>query len=182
MWFAITCYPSNSLEPLIEILHVSQSIKVPVLLRRYNFPACKCQGDHYIISGVHNIVAFNWDNLNRIDAAAAAATTATKEDIFLDHFGGPQSLPAKFTANDYKELFQHLLSYSNPSTVILSGAGANAPKPPKMPPWIKLMTKKDHAFDASNHDKCCRQITTGHHNKCPFQAHGNEKPAKQTVL
>lgn len=53
MWFSVSCYPSNSLNPLIEILHVSPCLPVPqhFQTRRYHLPHCKCQGDHFLLSG-----------------------------------------------------------------------------------------------------------------------------------
>ena len=53
MWFSISCYPTNTLSPSLEILHVSPQLPVPVYMqsRRCHLPDCQCKGHHFILSG-----------------------------------------------------------------------------------------------------------------------------------
>ncbi|XP_076325984.1 dual specificity tyrosine-phosphorylation-regulated kinase 4-like isoform X2 [Tachypleus tridentatus] len=52
MWFAVSSYPSNTLHPVLKVLHVSPSITVPnFFLRRECFlPRCGCGGQHFVVS------------------------------------------------------------------------------------------------------------------------------------
>lgn len=52
MWFSVTAYPTNTLHPTLQILHVSESLSVPHFLRnrRCRLLGCNCGGVHYVLS------------------------------------------------------------------------------------------------------------------------------------
>ncbi|CAG2160847.1 unnamed protein product [Oppiella nova] len=53
MWFSISCYPSNTLSPALEVLHVSPHLQVPQFFhsRRCHLPDCQCDGQHFVVTG-----------------------------------------------------------------------------------------------------------------------------------
>lgn len=52
MWFSVTAYPTNTLHPTLQILHVSEGLSVPPFLRgrRCRLLGCNCGGIHYVLS------------------------------------------------------------------------------------------------------------------------------------
>ncbi|XP_071037198.1 dual specificity tyrosine-phosphorylation-regulated kinase 4 [Parasteatoda tepidariorum] len=52
MWFSVTAYPTNTLHPTLQILHVSSDLCVPPFLdgRRCRLLGCSCGGRHFIVN------------------------------------------------------------------------------------------------------------------------------------
>ncbi|XP_035223020.1 dual specificity tyrosine-phosphorylation-regulated kinase 4-like isoform X4 [Stegodyphus dumicola] len=52
MWFSVTAYPTNTLHPTLQILHVSSGLFVPPFLqgRRCRLLGCNCGGRHFVVS------------------------------------------------------------------------------------------------------------------------------------
>ncbi|GFY78442.1 dual specificity tyrosine-phosphorylation-regulated kinase 2 [Trichonephila inaurata madagascariensis] len=55
MWFSVTAYPTNTLHPTLQILHVSSDLWVPPFLqgRRCRLLGCTCEGRHFVVSPVN---------------------------------------------------------------------------------------------------------------------------------
>lgn len=52
MWFAVTGFPSNSVKPQVQVLHVSDFLKWPAYLYslQIRFNECKCGGQHFLLN------------------------------------------------------------------------------------------------------------------------------------
>ena len=52
MWFAVTGFPSNSVQPRIQVLHVSGLMQLPLYLYplQIRFYDCKCGGQHFLLT------------------------------------------------------------------------------------------------------------------------------------
>ncbi|GIY42839.1 hypothetical protein CDAR_246691 [Caerostris darwini] len=55
MWFSVTAYPTNTLHPTLQILHVSSDLRIPPFLqgRRCKLLGCSCEGRHFVVSPVN---------------------------------------------------------------------------------------------------------------------------------